>query len=63
MGLPPLYAIESDIRGRPAEDRKRERQQRSRPLLKALQVWWREQLGRLSGRSKFAQAIRYAFNH
>jgi transposase len=58
-----LYAIESEIRGRPAEDRKRERQQRSRSLVEALQVWWREQLGRLSGRSKLAQAIRYAFNH
>ena len=58
-----LYAIESDIRGRLAEDRQRERQQRSRPLVEDLQVWWREQLGRLSGRSKLAQAIRYAFNH
>jgi transposase len=58
-----LYAIESEIRGRPAEDRKRERQQRSHSLVEALQVWWREQLGRLSGRSKLAQAIRYAFNH
>jgi hypothetical protein len=52
-----------DIRGRSAEHRQRERQQRSRPLVEALQVWLREQLGRLSGRSKLAQAIRYAFNH
>mgnify|MGYP001788395018 CR=1 FL=1 len=58
-----LYAIESDIRGRSAEDRQRERQQRSRPLVEELQIWLREQLARLSGRSKLAQAIRYAFNH
>ena len=58
-----LYAIESDISGRSAEDRQRERQQRSRPLIEALQGWLREQLGRLSGRSKLAQAIRYTFNH
>ncbi len=58
-----LYAIESDISGRSAEDRQRERQQRSRPLIEALQVWLREQLERLSGRSKLAQAIRYTFNH
>ena len=58
-----LYAIESDISGRPANDRQRERQQRSRPLVEALQVWLREQLGRLSGRSKLAQAIRYTLNH
>ena len=58
-----LYAIEDEIRGRRPEDRRRERQQRSRPLVEALQVWLREQLARLSGRSKLAQAIRYAFNH
>jgi transposase len=58
-----FYAIESDIRGQPAEDRRRERQQRSRPLVEALQIWLREQLDRLSGRSRLAQAIRYAFNH
>jgi transposase len=39
------------------------RQRRSRPLVEALQVWLRAQLGRLSGRSKLAQAIRYTFNH
>jgi transposase len=58
-----LYAIESNIRGQTAEHRQRERQQRSRPLVEALQVWLREQLARLSGRSRLAQAIRYAFNH
>jgi transposase len=58
-----LYAIESDISGRSAEDRQQDRQQRSRPLVEALQVWLREQLARLSGRSKLAQAIRYTFNH
>jgi transposase len=58
-----LYAIEDEIRGHSAEDRRRERQQRSRPLVEALQVWLREQLARLSGRSTLAQAIRYAFNH
>ncbi len=58
-----LYAIESAISGRSADDRQRERQQRSRPLVEALQVWLREQLDRLSGRSKLAQAIRYTFNH
>jgi transposase len=58
-----LYAIESDISGQSAEDRQRERQQRSRPLVDALQGWLREQLDRLSGRSKLAQAIRYTFNH
>ncbi len=58
-----LYAIENEIRGRSAEHRQHERHQHSRPLVEALQIWLREQLARLSGRSKLAQAIRYAFNH
>ena len=58
-----LYAIEADIRGQTAEQRKQARQQRSRPLVEAMHVWLTELLGRLSGRSTLAQAIRYALNH
>ena len=58
-----LYEIEDEIRGQPAEDRRRVRQQRSRPLIEAMQAWLAETLGRISGRSALAQAIRYALNH
>jgi len=58
-----LYAVEADIRGQTAECRKQARQQRSRPLIEALHAWLNELLGRLSGRSTLAQAIRYALNH
>jgi transposase len=58
-----LYAIESDIRGQSADQRRQARQQRSRPLVEAMHVWLTGQLGRISGRSALAQAIRYAFNH
>lgn len=58
-----LYEVEADIRGQTAEERRRQRQQRSRPLVEALQAWLTEQLGRLSGRSALAQAIRYTLNH
>jgi transposase len=58
-----LYAIEADIRGQTAEHRKQVRQQCSRPLVEALHVWLTELLGKLSGRSTLAQAIRYALNH
>lgn len=58
-----LYEIEADIRGQSAEQRRRERQQRSRSLVEALHAWLTEQLGRLSGRSALAQAIRYTLNH
>ena len=58
-----LYEIEDEIRGQPAEQRRRVRQQRSRPLVEAMQVWLAETLGRISGRSALAQAMRYALNH
>jgi len=51
------------VRDHSANDRKRLRQQRSRPLVKAMDGWLREQLDRLSGRATPAQSIRYAVNH
>lgn len=58
-----LYAIEAEIRGTPAENRRSVRQQRSRPLVEAMRTWLTEQLERVSGRSTLAQAMRYALNH
>ena len=58
-----LYEIEADIRARSAEERRHVRQQRSRLLVEAMHAWLTEQLGRISGRSGLAQAIRYALNH
>ena len=58
-----LYAIEIDLRGHAAEDRQRVRQQQSRPLVETMHAWLNETLGRISGRSTLAQAIRYALNH
>jgi transposase len=58
-----LYALEAEIRGTPAENRRSQRQQRSRPLVEALHTWLTEQLERVPGRSTLAQAIRYALNH
>jgi len=58
-----LYAIEADIRGQSAEDRRLARQQRSKPLVEAMHAWLTEQLNRVSGRSGLAQAMRYALNH
>jgi transposase len=58
-----LYAIEADIRGQTADERRTVRQERSRPLVEAMQTWLTETLDRISGRSALAQAIRYALNH
>jgi len=58
-----LYAIEADIRGRPAVERQATRAARSRPLVEALFSWLELQLARLPGSSPTAEAIRYALNH
>src|SRR3954470_13906772 len=58
-----LYAIEAEIRGRPAEERRAVRQERSKPLVDALHAWLTAQLGRVSDKSALAEAIRYALRH
>ena len=57
-----LYRIEAEIRGRPAEERRAARQERSRPVIDALEPWLREKLGLVSRKSKLADAIRYALS-
>jgi transposase len=58
-----LYAIEAEVRGRPAEERRTARQERSKPLVEALHSWLTAQLERVSGKSGLAEAIRYALRH
>ena len=55
-----LYAIEEEIRGRSAEERREVRNARSRPLLESLKQWFQETLGKLSMKSDTTRAIRYA---
>jgi hypothetical protein len=58
-----LYAIEAEIHGRGAEERRAQRQLRTKPLLEDLKLWFGEQLKRVSGGSEIAKAMRYALNH
>jgi transposase len=58
-----LYAIEAEIRGRSAEERRAIRQEHSRPIVEALHAWLSAQLERVSGKSALAGAIRYALRH
>jgi transposase len=55
-----LYAIEKEIRGRLAEERREVRNLRSRPLLDSLKQWLEETLVKLSRKSDTARAVRYA---
>src|SRR3954465_13448978 len=58
-----LYAIEAEVRGRPVEERRAVRQERSKPVVNALHGWLTVQLARVSGKSGLAEAIRYALRH
>jgi transposase len=58
-----LYAIETEIRGHPAEYRRQMRQERSRPIVEALHAWLQDHLGRVSAISDLAKAMRYTLRH
>jgi transposase len=58
-----LYAIERNLRGRTAEERRQGRQTHSKPLVTALKAWFEERLKTLSAKSPTAEAIRYGLNH
>jgi transposase len=58
-----LYAIEKEIRGKPADQRRAARQARTKPLVDDLRAWLSIQLARVSQSAKIAEVIRYGFNH
>jgi hypothetical protein len=55
-----LYAIESQIRGRPPDERSQVREARAGPLLADLREWLQTTLTTVSAKSELATAIRYA---
>jgi transposase len=58
-----LYAVEADIRGQPPDERLRQRQLRTRPLLDEMHGWLNDTLGQLSAKSPMALAIGYSLNN
>ena len=58
-----LYAIEAEIRGRPAEERRAVRQARSAPLAASLHAWAQDKATRLSAKSDLGRAVRYLLKH
>jgi transposase len=57
-----LYAVESEIRGRAADERRAVRQDKSRPITDELELWLRAKLALISQKTKLAEAIRYALS-
>jgi len=55
-----LWEIEADIRGQDPATRVKARQEKSAAIVAALFDLWDKELPRLSGKSKLAEAIRYA---
>jgi transposase len=57
-----LYAVETEIRGHVASERREVRETRARPLLDSLKQWLEETLGKLSRKSDTAMVVRYALS-
>jgi transposase len=57
-----LYGIESDIRGKPPDERRLTRQARAGPLLEGLRAWLISTTHQLSKKSDAAGAIRYTLS-
>jgi len=57
-----LYAVEEEIRGRPPDERRAERQARSAPVLAAFRPWLIARRDELSRKSDLAKAIGYALS-
>jgi transposase len=55
-----LFAVEREINGMTPQERQRARNERSRPLVVALETWLREQRAKLSRKSETAKAINYS---
>lgn len=54
-----LYKVETEIRGRSAEERRKVRMEKSRAILDAFKPWLEAQLARVSAKSPLAAAMRY----
>jgi hypothetical protein len=57
-----LYAIEAEMRGRPADERRAVRSQRAQPIVDTLKAWFETKLVLVSQKSTVAEAIRYALS-
>lgn len=58
-----IFAVESAIRGQPPDERRGQRQQRTRPVLDELHAWLDAALTQLSAKSPMAVAIGYSLSN
>lgn len=61
IAMTKLLKIEDEVRGKNADIRAAFRQEQSETIVARLFDLWEQELGKVSGRSKTAEAIRYAF--
>jgi transposase len=57
-----LYAVESETRGRTADERRAVRNEKIKPMLDELEPWLRAKLDLISQKTKLAEAIRYTLS-
>ncbi|OSP48886.1 transposase, partial [Pseudoruegeria sp. SK021] len=57
-----LYAVEKEARGKSPEERAALRLAKAKPAFDDLELWLQAQLRKISGKTKLAEAIRYALN-
>ena len=55
-----LYDVEAQARGLSPAERAALRQEYAKPIFDELEIWLKEQLGKISGKTPLAKAIRYA---
>lgn len=60
LAMTELWRIEDEVRGKDADSRAARRQQKSSTTVASLFELWEKELGKVSGKSKTAEAIRYA---
>lgn len=58
-----VFAIEADIQGQAPDERRRQRQQRTAPILADLHAWLTQTQVQLSAKSPMAMAIGYSLSH
>ena len=58
-----LYDIEAEIRGLPPEVRQAVRQEKSKPVIEEMKLWFEASLAKVSMGGRIAKAIRYGLNH